>query len=105
MKNCVFCLCLIAGFSVILPGCKEQTQLVSQYRSDTEKIEVFLNFSLIDPDHFDEYVNMTSDDAVLVKKILDYNLANDKEKFSGKNDGEIKNKALLEKLLMLSNNL
>jgi hypothetical protein len=102
MKKCVFCLCLTAGFFTILSGCKEQNLSVSQYRSDTEKIEMFLNFSLINPDNLDEYIDTSSDDAAIVKMILDYN--NDPEKRFGENSGKIKNKVLLEKILMLSNN-
>jgi hypothetical protein len=103
MKKLTFCFTVFA--LLMLLACKKQDLVITQYHSETEKIEVLVNFSLLDIDSFDKYVVVPNDDAVVLKLILDYNLVNDKAKFAGTNGEKINGRTLKEKLLMLSNNL
>jgi hypothetical protein len=104
MKKVLFC--MLVGLFAMFFGCqiKDNQPVQSQYGSDIEMIEALINFSLINAEDADKFI-VPGDDATVIKMIMDYNLVNDNEQFSVSNSGGINNKALLEKILMLSNNL
>ena len=97
MRNFIF-------FTVILmmcvTGCRGS---IPNGSFNNEEVKALANFSLIDSNELSEYVENKTDEAFILKMVLDYNLLNDDTEFYN-NVQSINNAELKKKMLVLSNN-
>jgi hypothetical protein len=105
MKKTAAIAVIITVLAVSTCGKKVQTVSGVYHLSGEEMAGALVNNALVETGDLPKYVDIKTDDAVVLEMILDYNETNDLEKFADNNGKAIKNDVLKRKMLLLVNNL